>query len=462
MAPELAIEVESVGKRYWLGTGHHEDSLGRKIDRLVKTPFRRALRGRAPDAAGESEEFWALRDISFELPKGEILGLIGANGSGKSTLLKMLSNITPPTEGRITLRGRVGTLLEVGTGFHPELTGRENVYLNGAILGMRRQEIDALFDEIVDFSGIDQFLDTPVKRYSSGMFVRLAFAVAAHLDTEILLVDEVLAVGDTEFQRKCLGKIDDVARGGRTIIFVSHNLTAVQRLCTRSIWLEKGTMVDSGPTHKVVGDYLKKVGPRQVGGTATIPPDAQRVGSGEALLTRATMTGSDGTRLDRLELGQPFTVGLSFDVRKPIEDAVVEIGIDTADGTRLATSLSTDDGPALALAPGEHELSADLDLTLLPGELTITVGIYETGRYAFDYVERALSFAALNVSHKDSPLFPWEQGRPSVRPRSRWTVPGEADLGAAERLAPLLDSRAATRSAAAGSRGPRGGRRPGR
>ena len=295
MAGEVAIKAESVGKRYWLGTGHHEDSLGRKIDRLAKAPFRRALGRGAPESDGDAEEFWALRDISLELPKGEILGLIGPNGSGKSTLLKMLSNITPPTEGRITLRGRVGTLLEVGTGFHPELTGRENVYLNGAILGMRRQEIDALFDEIVEFSGIDRFLDTPVKRYSSGMFVRLAFAVAAHLDTEILLVDEVLAVGDTEFQRKCLGKIDDVARGGRTIIFVSHNLTAVQRLCTRSIWLDKGSMVDSGPTPQVVTQYLKQVGPQQAGGETTIPPDAQRVGGGEALLRTAAMRDKGGS-----------------------------------------------------------------------------------------------------------------------------------------------------------------------
>jgi homopolymeric O-antigen transport system ATP-binding protein len=433
MSAELAIKAESVGKRYWLGTGHHEDSLGYRLEQLFRAPFRRALGRDAPVPAHDEDEFWALRGVSLELPKGEILGMIGPNGSGKSTLLKMFSNITPPTEGKITLRGRVGTLLEVGTGFHPELTGRENVYLNGSILGMRRREIDALFDEIVEFSGIEQFLDTPVKRYSSGMFVRLAFAVAAHLDTEILLVDEVLAVGDTEFQRKCLGKIDDVARGGRTIIFVSHNLTAVQRLCTRTIWLEKGRMVDNGPTHQVVADYLKQVGPRQAGGVATIPDDVQRVGSGEALLRQVAMTDRSGRAINRLELGQPFSIGVKFDVIEPIPDAVVEIGIETADGSRLLTSLSTDDGPSLSLAPGSFEISADLDLTLLPGELSITVGIYETGRFAFDYVERALSFAAVNISHQGSPRHPWEQGRPSVRPRARWTLSGER---AAREVAP--------------------------
>jgi lipopolysaccharide transport system ATP-binding protein len=434
MAGEVAIKAESVGKRYWLGTGHHEDSLGRKIDRLAKAPFRRALGRGAPESDGDAEEFWALRDISLELPKGEILGLIGPNGSGKSTLLKMLSNITPPTEGRITLRGRVGTLLEVGTGFHPELTGRENVYLNGAILGMRRQEIDALFDEIVEFSGIDRFLDTPVKRYSSGMFVRLAFAVAAHLDTEILLVDEVLAVGDTEFQRKCLGKIDDVARGGRTIIFVSHNLTAVQRLCTRSIWLDKGSMVDSGPTPQVVTQYLKQVGPQQAGGETTIPPDAQRVGGGEALLRTAAMRDRGGAPVDRIEIAQPFSLGLGFDVREPLTDAVVELGIDTADGTRVATSLSADSGPGFTLPLGQREIIVELDLALLPGDYSITVGLHEAAGYSYDYVESVLTFSVVNLGYGDTPAYPWEQSRGYVRPASRWSV-----SGADERLAPLLD-----------------------
>ncbi len=221
MSSDAAVRTVGVGKRYRLGGGP-SDLLSERLGRRRR----------------RSEDFWALRDVSVQVAPGEVVGLVGRNGAGKSTLLKVLSRITPPSEGRVELRGRVGTLLEVGTGFHPELSGRENVYLSGTILGMRRTEVRARFDEIVAFSGVERFLDTPVKRYSSGMYVRLAFAVAAHLDTDILLVDEVLAVGDAEFQRKCFGKMDDVARGGRTVVFVSHQLAAVQRLCSRCYWLD--------------------------------------------------------------------------------------------------------------------------------------------------------------------------------------------------------------------------------
>jgi lipopolysaccharide transport system ATP-binding protein len=433
MTADLAIHAESVGKRYRLGTGHNEDSLGHRVDHMVRAPFRRLLsRGAGPEEH-HAEEFWALRDVSIELPKGEILGLIGPNGSGKSTFLKILSNITHPTEGRIALRGRVGTLLEVGTGFHPELTGRENVYLNGAILGMRRHEIDGLFDEIVEFSGIDRFLDTPVKRYSSGMFVRLAFAVAAHLDTEILLVDEVLAVGDTEFQRKCLGKIDDVARGGRTIIFVSHNLTAVERLCTRSIWLQNGRMVDEGPTQRVVAEYLKRVGPQQRGGVTTVPADAQRVGSGEARLTRAAMLDEGGEAIAQLELGQPFSVVTTFEVAESIAEAAVEVGVETQEGSRIATSFSTDDLPPFSLKPGTHEFRVNLDLSLMPGEYAITIALNQVGKFNIDHVERVLNFAAINVGYGGAPAHLWQQAHPAVRAPASW-----AELSG-EGLAPLLD-----------------------
>ena len=253
---ETAITVQGLGKRY-------------RIGRIVEQPATRAeawqrrLLGpldylrmtlRPP---GEDEILWALRDASFEVARGEVVGIIGKNGAGKSTLLKILTRITQPTEGRAVIRGRVGSMLEVGTGFHPELTGRENVYLNGTILGMKRYEIDRKFDEIVAFSGVDQFIDTPVKRYSSGMTVRLAFAVAAHLDPEVLLIDEVLAVGDAEFQKKSLGKMSDVTKGeGRTILFVSHNMIAMQSLCDRVIWLEGGRVRDIGPAKEMVMAYL--------------------------------------------------------------------------------------------------------------------------------------------------------------------------------------------------------------
>jgi lipopolysaccharide transport system ATP-binding protein len=218
------------------------------------------LRGRAIISGDTTEEFWALKDIDFEVKRGDAVGIIGRNGAGKSTLLKVLSRITDPTEGRVEIRGRVASLLEVGTGFHPELTGRENIYLNGAILGMKRAEIRRKFDEIVAFAEIEKFLDTPVKRYSSGMYMRLAFAIAAHLEPEILIVDEVLAVGDTEFQKKCLGRMDEVARGGRTVLFVSHNMTALRNLCGQALMLTKGRCSGLGPSDVIISNYLRREG----------------------------------------------------------------------------------------------------------------------------------------------------------------------------------------------------------
>ncbi len=260
------ISVENLSKRYLVG--HREERGGRHgytalrdvIGREMRNVTRKAIdvmRGRQVVQGDSIEEFWALKDVSFEVQQGEVLGIIGRNGAGKSTLLKMLSRITEPTAGRITLRGRVASLLEVGTGFHPELTGRENIYLNGAILGMSRAEIRRKFDEIVAFAEIERFLDTPVKRYSSGMYVRLAFAVAAHLEPEILVIDEVLAVGDTEFQKKCLGKMDEVSRReGRTVLFVSHNLAAVGQLAHRAVLLQKGSVAFDGPVSEAVSAYL--------------------------------------------------------------------------------------------------------------------------------------------------------------------------------------------------------------
>ena len=259
---DIAIRVEQVRKRYRIASGPQamwgtktlRDALAWR-SQLLARKLGRAWRGGEEDAA-PADEFWALDDLSFEIKVGEVVGIIGRNGAGKSTLLKILSRITEPTEGRITLHGRVGSLLEVGTGFHPELSGRENIYLNGAILGMRRAEIARKFDEIVAFSEIERFLDTPVKRYSSGMYVRLAFAVAAHLEPEILLVDEVLAVGDTAFQQKCLGKMSEVARGGRTVLFVSHNISSIVALCQTGLLLDRGRLVHYGDVDTAVSGYF--------------------------------------------------------------------------------------------------------------------------------------------------------------------------------------------------------------
>lgn len=269
---DVVIRAEGLGKAYQI---RHEAEKGytRFSEMLTERASRLLRRGGGPGVAQTRETFWALRDVSFEIREGEVVGIIGRNGAGKSTLLKVLSRITEPTEGRVEIRGRVASLLEVGTGFHPELTGRENIYLNGAILGMSRAEIRHKFDEIVDFAGVERFLDTPVKRYSSGMYVRLAFAVAAHLEPEILVVDEVLAVGDAEFQRKCLGKMGEVAKGGRTVLFVSHNMAAVRKLCQHSMVLQSGTLLCYASSAEV--GILRYLGLNGEGHSPTIwTPDA--------------------------------------------------------------------------------------------------------------------------------------------------------------------------------------------
>src|SRR5213594_1123653 len=257
---DIAIRVEGISKHYRIGARQERYyTLHDTLTEAVARPFQKLAAFFSRNGAGprtpEASSIWALKDVSFEVKRGEVVGIIGRNGAGKSTLLKILSRITEPTEGRARIHGRVGSLLEVGTGFHPELTGRENIFLNGAILGMRREEIKRKFDEIVAFAEIEKFLDTPVKRYSSGMYVRLAFAVAAHLEPEILLVDEVLAVGDINFQKKCLGKMGDVARAGRTVVLVSHQLNQIRRLCHRVVWIDEGSVRQDGPTHGVVSTY---------------------------------------------------------------------------------------------------------------------------------------------------------------------------------------------------------------
>ena len=404
---QLAIRVAGLGKRYRLG--------GAQTDLLSERIGRRAPKGR---------DFWALRGVDLNIAPGEVVGLVGRNGAGKSTLLKCLSRITPPTEGRIELTGRVGTLLEVGTGFHPELSGRENVYLSGTILGMRRAEVAARFDEIVAFSGIEQFLETPVKRYSSGMYVRLAFAVAAHLDTDILLVDEVLAVGDAEFQRKCFGKMDDVARHGRTVVFVSHQLSAVTRLCERAYWIDGGRVRAEGPTNEVVAQYLHHAGATQEGGVATIGPDVPRSTTGAVTLERVALLDDDDRPTDRIRLGQPFTVAMTFQVNETVEDGVIELGLSSADGTRVATVQNVDgDRPLLSLTPGRHEIRARIDATLLPGEFTLDVGMHRLIGLTLDFVERALTFTALNVAYDGTEdRWPWVVVRGALRPPSEWSV----------------------------------------
>lgn len=315
----FAIQVEGIGKKYHIGGLQTQyQTMRDSLANAFTAPIRRArslLSGHSTGAADLHEEIWALKDVSFTINHGEVVGLIGRNGAGKSTLLKLLSRITVPTVGIARIHGRVGSLLEVGTGFHPELTGRENVYLNGAILGMKRFEIDRQFDEIVDFAEVEKFIDTPVKHYSSGMRVRLAFAVAAHLDPEILLVDEVLSVGDARFQRKCLNKMQDVSHGGRTVVFVSHNMSSVTRLCERALLLENGQVTQDGLSHKVVASYMQS-GLGTIGARQWKDPK-QAPGDKIARLRGVYVRSSDGTTTDTIDIRHPFTVEMEYEVLVP-------------------------------------------------------------------------------------------------------------------------------------------------
>ena len=428
-----AIKVEGLGKRYRIGSGVGDDPLVKeRLQHALLAPLRLARRGRPASTPSHlsvgrrpDEELWALRGVSLEIGRGEAVGLIGPNGAGKSTLLKLLSRITLPTEGRITLRGRVATLLEVGTGFHPQLTGRENIFVNGAILGMRRREIEASFDEIVAFSGVERFIDTPVKRYSTGMYVRLAFAVAAHLQPEILLVDEVLAVGDAEFQRKCLGKMAEASGGGRTVVFVSHNMAAVQRLCSRVFVIDKGGLVMVGNAGEAVAAYLDRAGSGQEGGVAVIGDGADRFeGSGEARLRKVVMTDCDDQPTSSVRLGQRFRLTLTFDVFAEIAEAVAEIGICTTEGQRVATIQSSDrGGDPLRLVAGLNQISVEVAITMLPGEFVFDVALHRAAGVTADFVFRALRFTALNIPDETEASYPWPVVRGYVRPDARW---GEA------------------------------------
>jgi len=312
---EPAISVEGLAKRYKIGLAARTDrSFREALTDWVSAPWRR-FRALSEPASAE-ETFWALKDVGFQVAPGEVVGIIGRNGAGKSTLLKILSQITLPTEGRAVIRGRVGSLLEVGTGFHPDLSGRENIYLNGALLGMTRAEITRQFDAIVAFSGIEGFLDTPVKRYSSGMRVRLGFAVAAHLEPEILIVDEVLAVGDAEFQKKCLGKMDGVAKSGRTVLFVSHNMAAVESLCTRGVLLEHGRVVYDGPSGEAVGRYLRSM---ESAVTSDLATRADRQGDGACRIVDLWLEDDDGRRVGSVGPLEPFSIVLQYECDRHVE-----------------------------------------------------------------------------------------------------------------------------------------------
>jgi lipopolysaccharide transport system ATP-binding protein len=359
-----AIRAEHVSKRYRLGLRDElPDSMVGSCLQWAKSPLRNWRRLRSLSRFDEVESpdvLWALKDVSFEIQRGEVVGFIGRNGAGKSTLLKILSRITDPTGGQLEIHGRVSSLLEVGTGFHPELTGRENVYLNGTILGMKKREIDRKFDEIVEFSGVSKFIDTPVKRYSTGMMVRLAFAVAAHLEPEILIVDEVLAVGDADFQRKSIGKMQDVASGhGRTVLFVSHNMGSIEKLCERVAVLEQGALVVMSDAKTGVREYLKR--------TAAIAAkqdirDLPRTGEGKIRLTSFRMQDNTGEEITAVMTGQDFSICLGFEVNKKQIRQKVSVGLSlhTLNGDCLFNIYTYHTGDDFTEIEGEGEFRCNI------------------------------------------------------------------------------------------------------
>ncbi len=356
----IAIRAEDLGKSYRIGRGARASTLAERLVNAVRHPF----------GTGAGEPFWALRDASFDITRGQAVGIIGRNGAGKSTMLKLLSRITTPTTGWAELHGRVGSLIEVGTGFHPELTGRENVYLNGAILGMRKHEVARRFDEIVEFAGIAPFIDTPVKRYSSGMYMRLAFAVAAHLDAEILVIDEVLAVGDLEFQRKCLGKMGEVAGAGRTVLFVSHSLHAISTLTTRTLVLEQGRIAFDGSTTDGLAFY------RQLQSAGADSPHAYRAPAGRSgvhLIDGRVLTSiSDGLQRH----GDPFALAFNLDVPVPVSQLCFSVHIMDETDRAVNHFWIYGDGPEFRNATGQFRVRIDVPkYRLVLGRYTVTVWV---------------------------------------------------------------------------------------
>ena len=397
---ETVIKIQNLSKAYRIGLeSQQHDTLGAAILSWLKSPFKNflQLKSLANITSGntDSDVFWALKDIQFDVKKGDVIGVIGKNGAGKSTLLKILSRITEPTDGRIEIHGRVASLLEVGTGFNPELTGRENVYLNGTILGMTKKEIDQKFSEIIAFSGVEKFIDTPVKRYSSGMKVRLAFSVAAHLDPEILIIDEVLAVGDAEFQKKCLGKMKDVSQTGRTVLFVSHNMGAVQELCTRAVFLSEGKLLYDGSVDEAISKYLVSA-PKQSSFTFPVKDVA-------AQLLEITFTDKEGNKVDTFDIKDEINIVFKFDIRNTLHDPGFGFVI-YRDGSPIFEEYSIADQLDFNKQTGVHTLKYTLKpMFLKEGVYTLELGSWghNLQLYYNDSDAPTFEIEAISVNMKD-------------------------------------------------------------
>lgn len=403
---DTVIRVENIGKRYLLGHQKQEryTALRDVVANGAKSFGRKMFKPLGKKVSDpEVEEFWALKDVSFDIKQGDRVGIIGRNGAGKSTLLKILSRITEPTKGSIRIKGRVASLLEVGTGFHPELTGRENIYLNGAILGMSKFDIKSKFDEIVAFAEVEKFLDTPVKRYSSGMYVRLAFAVAAHLEPEILIVDEVLAVGDTQFQKKCLGKMEDVGKEGRTVLFVSHNMGTITQLCTKAIHLKSGKITDTGDANSVVSKYL-------MDGTLNNSQikiiRKEKSGKTKKLFfNKITILENKGIESSEIDVRYPFYLDLEYEITKQLTNLELAVRIYTSDGRPVITTCQSDCSPESLgkREVGTYQASIKFPgMFLMPGSYMVTIAAHEPMVEIFDIHEHILQFTIIETGTKFS------------------------------------------------------------
>lgn len=378
------IRIEGLSKRYRIGSFQHELTFREQLLKFARNPL---------NLGGDKEEvIWALRDVSFRVNEGEVVGIVGRNGAGKSTLLKILSRITHPTSGTVKVRGRVASLLEVGTGFHDELTGRENVYLNGSILGMRKREVDRHFDAIVAFSGVEQFIDTPIKRYSSGMRLRLGFAVAAHLDPDVLIIDEVLAVGDAGFQKKCVQAMEGLRNTGRTVLFVSHNLAAVEHLCSRGIWVDAGQIRMDGATKEVIEAYMGQYSDGQTGGIELTAIE-KRVGSGEIRYTKIEYMNPDRTQRVVTRSGDALVVRLHYHAEKTVRDINFGIILYTSMGT-LLTWMSNWHHRILIpeIMPGDGYVDLEIDsINLVPGKYNFSLWLTGEDQKVHDKIESGLA-----------------------------------------------------------------------
>ena len=368
---------------------------------------------------------FSLQNVCFEIKQGDAVGIIGRNGAGKSTLLKILSRITSPTAGRIHLRGRVASLLEVGTGFHPELTGKENIYLNGAIMGMRKKEIDRRLDEIIDFSGVERYIDTPVKRYSSGMYVRLAFAVAAHLESEILIVDEVLAVGDSEFQKKCLGKMGEVSKGeGKTVLFVSHNMAAIKSLCSNGLYLQNGILNKTGEITEIIKSYLNNN--NKTDNEGQIPDGSSTYNTGVARYKKLRIVNHAGDRIS-LFYRAPIEIYAEIECLEEIKNAVLDLRISNREGFQVVhcSNIYTDGKDNdITLRKGLNKIEVIIENLLQPGSYSLTPGIHRKDGLSLDYVENILDFEVLKIGENKEQDLVYEWGMGIIRLNSDWKVYG--------------------------------------